>query len=218
MRVVRHWLLGTVVAGLCFAAGCSEEPDKIYLVGGECVPGAQVPCACSGGGQGAQVCNPLGTGFGACDCSGVGSCTVFPDCSGCSACYETCICHSSGDVTGCARRCANPADGGGSGGSGGGGNTCVPADCPPAPIAQIGTPCCSPNDKCGLEVSFIGAGCIERDQPGTPDPDCPSQSFSGFNLAGCCRPDGKCGVRDTFIGLGCVDITAVTGGTAQRCD
>ncbi len=33
-----------------------------------CVPGAQVSCACLGGGDGVQVCSADGTSFGPCDC------------------------------------------------------------------------------------------------------------------------------------------------------
>lgn len=35
-----------------------------------CSPGQQIACACPGGAQGAQACNPSGTGYEPCDCPG----------------------------------------------------------------------------------------------------------------------------------------------------
>ena len=77
--------------------------------------------------------------------------------------------------------------------------------------------CCTAGDDCGFSISLLGPDCIEGNQPGTPDPGCPSQSLMGFELPGCCKPEGICGVQDSFLGLGCVDATVFIGGTPQSC-
>ena len=47
----------------------SHAPDAVPRV---CVPGAQVPCACLGGGAGVQVCVADGTSLGPCSCPDAG--------------------------------------------------------------------------------------------------------------------------------------------------
>jgi hypothetical protein len=44
----------------CGGSGIAENPDLA------CVPGAQVACACAGGGQGVQVCRDTGRALGSC--------------------------------------------------------------------------------------------------------------------------------------------------------
>ncbi len=202
--------VGTFAALLWFAGACAEEDEAFSVVGGNCVPGASVTCACPEGGTGVQICNDEGSGFGQCqDCStpasggaagGAGQeCTLFPMCDGCQGCWETCICQS-GDVPGCTKTCNVSGSGGGSGGGG----SCTVADCPD-PSLPVGQKCCSPANKCGFEISLLGPGCQEANQPGKADPKCPDITLAQFTLKGCCKPSGKCGALDSFLGLGCVD-------------
>lgn len=60
---------GTGGAATAGAAGASAGSSGASPDGAlPCIPGAQVACACVGGGLGAQVCSPNGTGYGACIC------------------------------------------------------------------------------------------------------------------------------------------------------
>lgn len=215
------------IAALALGAtpACGDEDGAYEITGTSCVPGYQTACACPGGEQGAQICADDGARYLECVCPppDPGSCTLFPDCGGCSDCFETCICHSSGDVDGCKATCAlgGGAGGGGGGGSGGGPANCVVDQCP-APtnptLGQFAQKCCTAQNECGLAVSLLGPDCIAGGQEGDPDPDCPSQSLVGtLTLAGCCRPDGKCGVNDTLLGLGCIDISSFTGNQPESC-
>jgi hypothetical protein len=57
--------------------GDRTTPGKCTLPGGEgvnCVPGLQVACDCSGGGQGVQICNETGDAFGVCQRENGDSC------------------------------------------------------------------------------------------------------------------------------------------------
>jgi len=93
-------------------------------------------------------------------------------------------------------------------------------NCPSAGMGeQFGiVPCCTDENKCGLDVGAIfggGATCVEQGVDGTPDDNCPSFTFMGaFTLDGCCRADGTCGVNDTFLGLGC---TENPDGNGEQC-
>lgn len=105
----------------------------------------------------------------------------------------------------------------GSGGSGTGNTSieCGGETC--SGSAFFGMPCCTDDDKCGIDVSSfgLGMGCNEMNAPGTADASCPGMNLAGFfMLEGCCRPDGTCGVLDTFAGLGCTAL----GGQAMTCD
>jgi hypothetical protein len=85
---------------------------------------------------------------------------------------------------------------------------------PPNPIAQ---PCCGGmnGDLCGLDPApLFGPGlpitCVESNQPGQLDSNCPTHApagppWNGVTLPGCCRPDGKCGVQDGVTMLGCIE-------------
>ena len=110
----------------------------------------------------------------------------------------------------------SPGTGGGFGGTGGGfggaggalgfggaGGT-QPLLCSGLPCVGglLQTPCCTPSGACGVLNFFT---CVELDQPGSIDPNCPSTNLMGFPAAGCCRPDGKCGYQDATYGFGCVD-------------
>jgi hypothetical protein len=76
--------------------------------------------------------------------------------------------------------------------------------------------------------------CQPRNQPGTPDPSCPStdqielpDAGLSTSFSGCCRPDRRCGyLADTVLlgplpialGLGCVDATPfLDGGSPAAC-
>lgn len=207
------WLsrAGALAALAWLFVACAAEDEPFTVTGGACVPGAAVVCACPGGGQGVQVCNAEGSALGACEnCEAVGSgggagapaCTLFPDCNGCQGCWQTCICQS-GNLPGCKETCGVTGVGGSGGGTGGGGS-CTVAKCPD-PGVPLGAKCCTTSNKCGFEISLLGPGCKEGNQPGKPDASCPGITFSGFTLEGCCKPNGKCGAQDTFLGLGCVD-------------
>ena len=79
------------------------------------------------------------------------------------------------------------------------------------------TECCvTAKNVCG--TSFGAGDCTERDQPGTPNAACPTESpasLYGFvSLAGCCKPGGRCGVDASILLFGCVareDIPAALG-------
>jgi hypothetical protein len=65
--------------------------------------------------------------------------------------------------------------------------------------------CCLPDGGCGLGT---GSECQAAEQPGSPDPGCPSHEVTsaGLVLIGCCKPDDQCGVM-SMSGLGCVERT-----------
>jgi hypothetical protein len=99
--------------------------------------------------------------------------------------------------------------GGGFGGAGGalgfgGAGGAQPLSCNGVPCVGgfLQTPCCTPTGACGV-VNFFA--CVEQNQPGVLDPNCPSTSFMGFPAAGCCRPDGTCGHLDVTYGFGCIN-------------
>jgi hypothetical protein len=112
--------------------------------------------------------------------------------------------------------------GGGAGGSGGGvicgGQFCSPLQVPTTPI-QLNA-CCPPGapKSCGLDTTPITQfapvppGCTQKNQPGKPDPTCPSVQVQGFFLQGCCKPSGICGNDLSAIQLGCVETWPYAGG------
>lgn len=67
------------------------------------------------------------------------------------------------------------------------------------------------SNRCGL---WVGGGCVELGQPGSPNSQCrgalanPGPNEASF--AGCCRPDGTCGYLDSALGLGCFFSTALS--------
>jgi hypothetical protein len=76
----------TVAAALALAAcggnGARTSGTSTSSGGNACVPGAQVACACPGGGkQGVRVCTPDGSGLGACDgCGAASGADAGPSC------------------------------------------------------------------------------------------------------------------------------------------
>lgn len=215
--MVRRFFAAFAVLSVMTLPSClsNDDPSEFTFERnqeGECIPGFQVSCGCPGDGpNGVQVCTENRV-FGECDCSSSsggtgggtggttgGSCTLFPDCGGCIDCFESCVCFTGGaDIEGCGQQCIS----GGSGGTGGG--VCIPEECEPSGFG-LGTPCCA-DGQCGLDL-FLG--CIPRDAPGDPDPNCPlPQNFPmlpGIDQ-GCCTPEGVCGIlTPPEIGLGCVD-------------
>jgi hypothetical protein len=118
-------------------------------------------------------------------------------------------------------------------------------DCGPLRCDQVILPagydpipaCCADGNVCGLDGSRFqefGANfedpCQARDQPGNPDPDCPSSTPIPTELGpelvfpGCCKPDGQCGyLADTALnlvtlGLGCVEAAPfLDGGVPTTC-
>jgi hypothetical protein len=206
---------------LASAFSCAPDDDVPLRFGnGEgtnfpCIPGEQRQCACPDGTSGVQVCDRDGGQLLPCECSGqTGSCTVYPDCRGCTRCFDTCICHSQGDVDGCLRTCG--LGDAGSDAAPDAGGECVPAGCP-VPPSGVGTGCCTEGEKCGLVVSIIGPECVELNQPGKLDSQCPTLDFPTFSLPGCCRPDGRCGVLERFLPLGCIARDAIFPDAGQSC-
>ena len=113
---------------------------------------------------------------------------------------------------------------GGSGGSGaragtgGTPGTTLKCDKECSGSAFLGTPCCTADNKCGLDISALGFGdgCAEMNAPGKVNTACPGMTIGGFlPLEGCCTPAGKCGLLDTFAGLGCTTAGSVEGMTCQ---
>ena len=98
-------------------------------------------------------------------------------------------------------------------------------------------PCCADGGVCGLDgtrFQEFGANfedpCQALDQPGNPDPLCPSSEpvplDGGLELVfpGCCKPDGRCGylANDALglihLGLGCVEAEPfLDGGVPRDC-
>ena len=130
----------------------------------------------------------------------------------------------------------------GGGGPGGGGQNMQP---PPPPSEDVsgcspceslngslgGVPaCCTDDNQCGADLSALGgsAGCVERDQPGSQDMQCPEVSImmGGFQIPGCCLPSGECGIVIMRLApLGCIEPSVVEDllefdaptGRPQRC-
>jgi cysteine-rich repeat protein len=90
---------------------------------------------------------------------------------------------------------------------------CANVMCPELPADNAGEVCCTKNQLCGVSFNFTyGAGCLERNQPGELDDECPNLSSVFGNLfgtmfQGCCRPEGKCGLAVANRGAGCVERT-----------
>jgi hypothetical protein len=117
--------------------------------------------------------------------------------------------------------------GGGFGGTGGGvlcnGQLCTSVTVPGAPIT-LGA-CCPPvgPSNCGLDTSPISGivplnGCVPKNQPGKPDPTCPSLALpQGATLGGCCKPNGLCGNDFGAIQLGCVNTAPYGGPPPVKC-
>lgn len=100
--------------------------------------------------------------------------------------------------------------------------------------------CCVPDTQaCGSDVrpasSYLGRAigpahsCQAKNQPGVPDPACPTSDVSVVALAPCCKPNGHCGlftndVLGVDLGLGCVDPTELgiaaspDGGATPSCN
>ncbi len=181
-----------------------------------CVPGEQRQCACPGNATGVQVCDGDGQRLLPCDCGDApnGSCTLFPDCRGCVRCFETCICHGQGDVAGCSRTCGL-TDGGADTGADSGLVCPTSGQCPVAPRST--TNCCTESGRCGLVLPNIGQQCVELNQPGTLDSECPDFEGPGFRFPGCCRPEGHCGVLESVLPLGCIAREALAPDASASC-
>ena len=209
------------VASVFAALSCAPEDDVPLPFANEsaslaCVPGEQRQCACPGNAVGVQICDSDGKRLLPCDCSDSpsGSCTLFPDCRGCSGCFETCICHSQGDVAGCFRTCGL-GDGGADAPAEGGVECVVGGRCPTPPRSTSG--CCTEAGKCGLVLPNVGPECVELNQPGTVDSECPSLEAPGFSFPGCCRPDGNCGVLESVLPLGCIPRETFAPDASASC-
>jgi hypothetical protein len=72
-------------------------------------------------------------------------------------------------------------------------------------------------DLCGSEIGMVFpalAGiCIQLDQPGEIDSECPAQQQlgGGVIMAGCCTDEGYCGSLETVAGFGCFYATGAKG-------
>jgi hypothetical protein len=217
-----RWLLLCWVWLLPGVFACAPEDDaplpfdngRASLV---CVPGEQRECACPGSATGVQVCDGDGQRLLPCDCGDApsGSCTLFPDCRGCVRCFETCICHGQGDVQGCSRTCGLTDAGVDSGADSGVLACTLSGPCAPPPRSTAG--CCTAEGRCGLILPNPSPQCVELNQPGSLDSECPSLEAPGFNLPGCCRPDGRCGVFESVLPLGCISRDALTPDASTSC-
>lgn len=89
---------------------------------------------------------------------------------------------------------------------------CGGAVCPgPDAEARLDeSPCCLPDDTCGMRARDLGAACHHVRQPGSVDLTCPELLLlSGRSLQGCCSPSGICGYYDFEGSLGCVTDTVL---------
>ena len=99
--------------------------------------------------------------------------------------------------------------------------------------STLGTPCCTQpgTGEAGHELENVGRGpglcgtdladvvpalkgiCLQIDQPGEADPNCPAQvSISGgAPRPGCCTDEGFCGSLNPLIHLGCFYATGLKG-------
>jgi len=216
MRLVL-WVLIVPSAFSCAPEDDVPLPFDNRSAGLVCVPGEQRACACPGRATGVQVCDGDGQRLLPCDCGDAssGDCTLFPNCRGCVRCFETCICHGQGDVEGCSRTCGL-SDGGTDAGVDSGGVACsLGGQCPPAPRST--TSCCTEEGRCGLVLPNLGPQCVELNQPGTVDSECPPLEGPSFNLPGCCRPEGHCGVLESVLPLGCIAREAITPDASTSC-
>ena len=221
--VTRRILALGFLAGLLGRASClDQEGPKHFTTRNSCVRGQTLLCKCTSGVQngleGFLSCDTDEGRFSAeCHCKG---CTIWPDCSRCNPhdCYATCYCQTGGlrDLE-CRATCetlvadsgkappdaAPPAP------------VCNPAACPVPPQFPIQvTQCCSQAGKCGFSFGGATPNCTELNQPGTPDPSCPTTSLGGAQqLPGCCRPSGLCGALVTQpFAFGCIDTSSALGG------
>jgi len=126
----------------------------------------------------------------------------------------------------------NSGEAGSGNGQAGSGNTgnCDVSMCDDADVGGFITlPGCCPDNGggCGLDVSaaeqFIGvSGCIELDQEGRQDDQCPAEvrpaqpPVPETEFPGCCRPNNSCGywVDMSQYGVpsfGCIDPAAIGG-------
>ena len=212
----------------------SDEGPEPFTTANTCFRGQTKACDCDEG-DGIRSCNADGT-FGECKCPG---CTVWPDCDTCDGCFEKCQCNTGRQYPDyvCLQTCGIDGGSGDAGDDSGpvedsgteedSGEPAPPASCDlgscdPAPSLPVPIPiesCCD-GDKCGLDIA--GQGCLERDQPGEIDPDCPDVDLSAIfpapfplpPLPGCCRPDGTCGGFEDTVGFGCFQLDPAN---AQRC-
>jgi hypothetical protein len=119
---------------------------------------------------------------------------------------------------------------------GGGGPNC--AGCPDYKLAGIISmpACCGPSGACGSEIDAtvsqlisVTPGCYEHDQPGTPDPTCPSHDFinpldgTPVSFPGCCRSQSfTCGFvvdlsSQSGPSFGCTELGGGAGASGQAC-
>ena len=130
---------------------------------------------------------------------------------------------SAGSAGGSAGARAGSGGSGGRGGSGAagragtsaagsGGAACGPTCTAPAILGFFPlTACCAPGNRCGVDLTAFGSGCVEQNAPGNLDSSCPADDLS---QPGCCRPVGVCGIVDSFANLGCIDSGT---GVTTRC-
>ncbi len=92
---------------------------------------------------------------------------------------------------------------------------CGGTNCPPPPI--LGASACCSGARCGASGPLTSGVCVEKNQPGQPDPSCPSYETGALTLPGCCKPSGYCGVLDTALDFGCVDPAQLGGPPGAKC-
>lgn len=180
-----RWVTLVAFAAWTGACGTSDSPASTDPGAGACVPGDSKGCVGVGPCQGAQVCNADGRSYGACVCGSVdagGTGGGTPDAG------PDVVADADLDVSFDAKKDAQKDAGADS-------HTCGGATCETIPDDQVGDfqGCCSIHTKCGYvpnQYQFIGIGgfCVEKDQPGAPDPTCPTLSTGQYDLQGCCTP------------------------------
>ena len=96
------------------------------------------------------------------------------------------------------------------------------------PAGILGEGCCTTaldvsegnavrQDMCGLDLSAVARqGCVESNQPGALDLNCPAIEEMGMSFPGCCTSRGVCGSMIDILGLGCTSaintVTIACGG------
>jgi hypothetical protein len=67
----------------------------------------------------------------------------------------------------------------------------------------------------GLLIPPLAGTCLQLDQPGDVDDECPAQEpiGGGLRMPGCCTDEGHCGSVETLVGFGCFYATGRKGRT-----
>ena len=206
---------------------CCKQQQAVNGALGTWATTSPVACTCANVSGNIFDCYEKATGndFGGCTacerkcCSNAqgwtyasaGQCGCSTDAA--TACFESCAAQGK-NITKCEAQKSGAAIGGES--------ACAPPEvkcggvvCQPPPIA--GASACCVGTQCGASSTRSADKCLEKNQPGSFDPTCPSQTIDVMTLKGCCKPNGSCGVFDTVMGFGCVDPGQIGGAPGPKC-